>query len=315
MSVYVHERVQPFDTTTSALKRKPRSLWRDAWGRLVRNKAAMAGLVVIVAFYVVAIFAPILAPYDPNEHHLRYTTLDPFWAQDGRPEFILGTDQLGQDELSRLIYGSRISMTVGLIPIVFYLTIGGTVGMIAGFKGGAVDNILMRIADIFYAFPGLLFIIIMVATFRETAFGQVMSGLLLIFVALAIVGWEGIARLVRGQVLSVREKEYVEAARCLGAGNVRIMIRHVLPNILAPVIVALAFAVPTAIMAEAGLSFLGLGIRPPTASWGNMIQINLSQLQGTPTLVLAPALCIAVVMLSFTFLGDGLRDALDPRQK
>src|SRR5579859_7590992 len=195
MSVYVHDRARTFDTTTAELKRKPRSLWRDAWERLVRNKAAMSSLFIIIAFYVIAIAAQWLAPYDPLEHHLRYTTLDPFWAKDGRPEFILGTDQLGQDELSRLIYGSRISMTVGLIPIIFYLTIGGTVGMVAGFKGGLADNLLMRVADIFYAFPGLLFIIIMVATFRETGFGQVMSGLLLIFVALAIVGWEGIARL------------------------------------------------------------------------------------------------------------------------
>ncbi len=315
MSVYVHERARVIDAVTPALKRRPRSLWRDAWGRLLRNKAAVVASMIIVAFAIVAIAAPVVAPYDPTEHHLAYTTLDPFWMKDGRREFVLGTDQLGQDELSRLIYGARIAMVVGLIPFAFYLTIGGTLGMLAGFTGGFLDNLVMRAADIFYSFPSILFVIILAATFRETAFGAALGGLALIFVALACTGWEGFARLVRGQVLSVREKEYIEAARCLGAGNARIMVRHVLPNILAPVIVALAFAVPQAILAEASLSFLGLGIRPPTASWGNMIQINLSQLQGTPTLVLAPAICIAVVMLSFTFLGDGLRDALDPRQK
>lgn len=317
MSVSIEQRVRPVVDVANleVLKKKPRSLWRDAWERLIRNKAAMTGLGVIALFYLIAIFAPMLAPYDPNVHHLKYTTLDPFWGKDGRPEFILGTDSLGQDELSRLIYGSRISMTVGLVPIVFYLSIGGTLGMIAGFTGGRVDNFIMRVADVFYAFPGIIFIIVMVATFRETLFGRAMSGLALLFVALAIVGWEGIARLVRGQVLSLREKEFVEAARCLGAGNRRIMTKHILPNILAPLIVALAFAVPGAIMTEAGLSFIGLGIRPPTASWGSMIQINLSQLQSTPSLVIAPALCIAIIMLSFTFLGDGLRDALDPRMK
>ena len=299
----------------TVLERKPRSLWRDAWERLRRNKAAMTGLAVIIAFYLIAIFAPLIAPYPPDQHHLAYTTLDPAWAKDGDRRFLLGTDQLGQDELSRLIYGSRISMSVGLIPIFFYLTIGGSLGLLAGFRGGRIDNLIMRLADIFYAFPGLIFIIVMVATFRETPFGQALSGLLLLFVALAVVGWEGMARLVRGQVLSLREKEFIEAARCIGAGNRRIMFRHIMPNTLAPVIISLCFSVPGAILAEAGLSFIGLGIRPPTASWGNMLQVNLSEIYGTPSLVVCPALCIALVMLSFTFLGDGLRDALDPRMR
>jgi oligopeptide transport system permease protein len=317
MSVYLQDRIIPVATTAdlSVLKKKPRSLWRDAWERLLRNKAAMVGLIIIALFYLTAIFAPLIVPHDPYEHHPKFSTLDPFWVQGGKPEYLLGTDDLGRDELSRLIYGSRISMLIGLVPFVFYLSIGGTVGMVSGFLGGLADNILMRIADVFYAFPGIIFIIIMVATFRETLIGQALSGLLLLFIAFALVGWEGMARLVRGQVLSMREKEFVEAARCLGAGPRRIMFRHIVPNILAPVIVALAFAIPGAIMAEASLSFLGIGIRPPTPSWGNMIQGNLTQISGTPALVVAPAACIAIIMLSFTFLGDGLRDALDPRMK
>jgi oligopeptide transport system permease protein len=195
------------------------------------------------------------------------------------------------------------------------LILGGIVGIISGYFGGRVDNILMRIADVFYAIPDILFAIIMSAAFRDTWFGQQMGGLLLLFSSLALFGWEGLARLVRGQVLSLKEKEFVEAARALGATPTRIMWRHIVPNTLAPVIVSLAFGIPSAIIGEAGLSFIGLGVRPPTASWGNMLQDGLSSIYSQPTLIAAPATCIAVILLSFTFLGDGLRDALDPRMK
>jgi len=296
------------------LARKQRSLWQDAWARLIRNKAAMAGLCVVVFFWTVALLAPLIAPYGENEQHHQSTFQPPAWVS-GDWRFLLGTDGVGRDELSRLIYGSRISMTIGLVPITIYLLIGGTIGMIAGFKGGRVDNFLMRIADVFYAFPGLLFMIIIVVTFRDTSVGQFMGGLLLLFIAVAIVGWEGMARLVRGQVLQIKEKEYVEAARTIGADQFRIMTRHIIPNILAPIIVSCAFSVPGAILAEAGLSFIGIGIRPPTASWGNMLQDGYTAIFSQPSLALAPAIVIATVLLSFTFLGDGLRDALDPRLK
>lgn len=293
---------------------RPRSLWSDAWRRLIRNRAAVAGMAVILLFWGIAIFVPLIAPYDINDQHHDATLRAPSWTS-GDSRFLLGTDGVGRDELSRLLWGARISMVVGIIPVTIHLLIGGVIGMAAGFLGGRVDNLLMRVVDIFYAFPALLMVIIMSVAFRESWLGQQMGGLLLIFVALAIVGWEGTARVVRGQVLSVKEKEYVEAARAVGASNLRIMWRHILPNILAPLIVGVAFAVPGAIFAEAGLSYIGLGVRPPTASWGNMIQDGLASLYSQPGLILAPAVCIALVMLAFTFLGDGLRDALDPRMK
>jgi oligopeptide transport system permease protein len=298
------------------LTRKPRSLWSDAMIRLRRNKAAMAGLLVILFFYFTALFSPLLAPYDPLYQFQTETQKKPGWLIGwNKSRFIFGTDAVGRDVLSRVIYGARVSMTVGLIPITLYLAIGGTIGMVAGFLGGRADNWLMRLADVFYAFPGLLFLIIMVVAFRDSWLGNALSGLGLVFIALAIVGWEGMARLVRGQVLQVKEKEYVEAARMIGASNARIMTRHIVPNILAPIMVSIAFSVPGAIMAEASLSFLGLGIKPPTPSWGAMILDGQQMIYSQPGMVLAPSICIALVMLAFTFLGDGLRDALDPRLK
>lgn len=294
--------------------KKPRSLWSDAWKRLLRNRMAVVGMCVVVLFWLTAIVAPLLAPYHYNSQYHQFTYVGPFWKSHNA-RFLLGTDGLGRDELSRLIYGSRISMVVGLIPVTIHLVIGGTVGMLAGYRGGRTDNLLMRLVDVFYALPGLLLVIIMSVAFRDTGLGRAMGGLMLIFVALSVVGWEGTARIVRGQVLSVKQKEYVEAARALGANNVRVMWRHVAPNIMAPLIVGIAFAVPTAIFAEAGLSFIGLGVRPPTATWGGMISDGLSSINSNPTLIAAPALLIGLVMLSFTFVGDGLRDALDPRMK
>ncbi len=305
--------------------RKQRSLWIDAFDRLRRNKAAMAGLFVILLFAVIAIIAPLLPQTAAGPFHdpINYfydgksgpPLRDPIWGQDVDPRFLLGTDQIGRDIMSRLIWSARISMVVGFIPVFIYVLIGGTIGLVAGYNGGWVDNVLMRITDIVYSFPDLLLLIIIMATIRNTPVGDIMGGLFLIFVALAIVNWVGMARLVRGQVLSLREKEFVEAARCIGVGPVRIMLRHLLPNSLAPVIVSIAFSVPIAIFAEAGLSFLGIGIKPPTPSWGVMINEGFAVFAGTPTMVLLPAACIAIVMLSFTFLGDGLRDALDPRMK
>src|SRR5438270_340851 len=187
--------------------------------------------------------------------------------------------------------------------------------MLAAFYGGWVDNLLMRFTDIIYAFPDLLFLIIIMATLRNSPIGDIMGGLFLMFVALAIVNWVGLARLVRGQVLSLKEKEFVEAARAIGVPTRRIMARHLFPNALAPVIVSLALSVPGAMLAESILSFIGIGIRPPTATWGVMINEGFVVFSQSPWPVLLPAICISIVMLAFTFLGDGLRDALDPRMK
>jgi oligopeptide transport system permease protein len=243
--------------------------------------------------------------------------MDPLFTgtQYTNPRYLLGSDELGRDILSRLIWSARVSMVVGFIPTALTFAIGLSLGMLAGFYGGWIDNLLMRFTDIVYAFPDLLFLIIIMAALRNTALGEVLGGLMLMFLALAIVSWVGLARLIRGQVLSLKEKEFVEAARAIGVPTRRIMIRHLFPNALAPVIVSLAFSIPGYMLAEATLSFLGIGIKPPTPTWGVMINEGFIVFAQSPWPVMLPAVCISVVMLAFTFLGDGLRDALDPRMK
>jgi oligopeptide transport system permease protein len=302
----------------NVLARKQRSLWGDALYRLMRNKAAVAGLIVIFSAFMVAIFAQFLAPYSPIEIPQNPASqMEPLWtgSKYTDPRYLLGTDFLGRDIVSRLMFASRVSMVVGFIPTAIVFGLGVTVGMVAGFFGGWLDQILMRFTDIIYAFPDFLFLLIIVASFRNSPFGKILDGLMLIFVAIAIVGWVGVARLTRGQVLALKEREFVEAARAVGATPRRIMAKHLLPNALAPLIVTAAFAVPGAILGEATLSFLGVGIIPPTPSWGQMINEGFPLFAANPWAVLLPAICISVVMLAFTFVGDGLRDALDPRMK
>lgn len=310
-------RNQPTTVELNVLARKQRSLWVDAWHRLTRNKMAMAGLVVVVLALLLAAFAPWIAPKSPIAQNSAQALADPFWGnpQYTNPEYPLGSDSLGRDILSRLIWSSRVSMLVGFVPVSIIFVLGVTIGMYAAFFGGWVDNLLMRLTDVMYAFPDLLFLIIIFATLRDSWLGEQMGGLVLMFVGIAIVNWVGMARLVRGQVLSLKEKEFIEAARATGAKPGRIMLRHLFPNALAPVIVSLAFAIPSAMLAEATLSFLGFGIKPPTPTWGVMILEGFVHVTGTPWPVLLPAFCIATVMLAFTALGDGLRDALDPRMK
>jgi oligopeptide transport system permease protein len=301
----------------NAMARKQRSLWGDALWRLRRNKAAMLGIVIIISAALAAIFAPFIAPYDPILQHTSTANADPLFAGTKyvNSDYLLGSDQLGRDILSRLIWSARVSMVVGFVPTALTFVIGASFGMLAGFHGGWVDNLLMRFTDIVYAFPDLLFLIIIMAALRNTGLGAVLGGLMLMFMALAIVSWVGLARLIRGQVLSLKEKEFVEAARAIGVPTRRIMTRHLFPNALAPVIVSLAFAIPGAMLAEATLSFLGIGIKPPTPTWGVMINEGYTVFAQSPWPVMLPAACISVVMLAFTFLGDGLRDALDPRMK
>jgi oligopeptide transport system permease protein len=302
--------------------REQRSLWQDALHRLVRNRAAMAGVAVIVLAAILAIFAPLVAPYDPtdvftNGGRQAPTLADPFFGDQrySDPRYLLGTDQIGRDILSRLIWGARVSMLVGFVPVALIFLVGAGVGMLAGYHGGWVDQLLMRVTDVIYAFPDLLFLLIIMATLRSTPLGDLMGGLILIFAGIAIVNWVGMARLVRGQVLSLKEKEFIEAARATGVPARRIMVRHLFPNALAPVIVSIAFGIPSAMLGEATLSFIGIGIRPPTETWGVMINEGYQVFSSSPWPVLLPAICIGIVMLSFTFLGDGLRDALDPRMK
>lgn len=305
----------------NVLVRKQRSLWEDAWYRLLRNRAAVVGMVVVVIFMILAVISPFLTQWglihDPLKQDTPNSLMEPLWtgSKYTNANYPLGSDQLGRDILARLLWSTQISMLVGFVPVSVIFFIGVAVGLAAGYYGGWVDQLLMRITDVIYAFPDLLFLFIIMATLRNTAIGDIQGGLFLIFLAIAIVNWVGMARLVRGQVLSLKEREFVEAARAIGAPARRIMSRHLFPNLLAPVIVSVAFGIPSAMLAEATLSFFGIGIKPPTPSWGVMINEGFSVFSTTAWPVLLPALCISIVMLAFTFLGDGLRDALDPRMK
>jgi oligopeptide transport system permease protein len=297
-----------------AASTEQRGLWRDTWQRLKQNPAALAGAAYVLLMLVIAIVAPLLASYNPDYiPPTAKANAPPFWMAGHDPRYLLGTDSLARDELSRLLYGARVSMIVGFIPTALVTLIGTTIGLLSGWLGGRWDNLLMRFVDVMYAFPTFLFFIILQASLRQTWFGQLLGGLVLLFVAFAVTGWVDLTRLVRGQVLSVKEQEFVEAARALGVTTPRILLRYILPNCLAPIIVSIAFSIPGYILAEAGLSFLGLGVQPPTPSWGSMVFDSFPQMTFQPIFVIMPSVLIAFVMIAFTFVGDGLRDALDPR--
>ncbi|MBA3415583.1 MAG: ABC transporter permease [Chloroflexia bacterium] len=310
--------------------RAGRGLWSDAWVRFRRNKLAVAGLASILFLIPVAAFAPVLAPHSPVQSDIRQAGAyrQAAWRDDPDPQktgtwaYPLGTDSIGRDVFSRLLYGTRVSLVVGLIPMVVILLIGVPVGLVAGYAGGRVDNALMRAADVVYGFPALLFFLIMQVSLRDTRVGSLLNGLVLLFITLSIVSWTGVARLVRGTTLVLKQREFVEAVRMSGARTDRVILRHVLPNALGPIVVAAAFTVPGAIVAEIVLSYLGIGVQPdvrldapfPT-SWGYMILDGYKAWQAQPWMLVAPCLAVALITLAFTFVGDGLRDALDPREQ
>ncbi len=266
------------------------------------NPLAATGVVLVSIFVLFAIFAPWIAPQDPAAINLP-TRLEPPSAAHW-----FGSDELGRDILSRIIYGARISMLVGSCVVLTSLALGLVIGCIAGYYGGRVDRFVnVVLMNAFLSFPGILLAIAFVA-FRG-------PGILNLVLALSLGGWVGYARLVRGQVLAAREKEYVEAARALGASDLRVIVRHILPNIIQPVIVQSAIGMAGAILAEATMSFLGLGVPPPTASWGTMLNDGRAHLFDAPHLVLFPALAVMLAVLSFNFIGDALRDFLDPRSR
>lgn len=281
--------------------RKHRTLWQDGMRRFFRNRLAVFGLAIVVFFLLLAIFANVLAPYPYDEANFLKVRLFPM--ED--PAHILGTDDVGRDYLSRLIYGARTSMTVGIVVQLIALSIGLPLGGIAGYLGGMYDFAITRLIEVMTAFPGLLFAILIVSTFG--------GGFWMVILALSITSWVGMARLVRGQVLSIREKEYIEAARALGSRKRDIIFKHIVPNILSPILIAVSFGIPGAIFGEAGLSFLGIGINDPIASWGKMVGISNAYVKVYWHLALFPTLAIALSMLGFSFVGDGLRDALDPK--
>jgi ABC-type dipeptide/oligopeptide/nickel transport system permease subunit len=277
------------------------SLWRDAWRRLLRNKLAVVGGVTVVLLCLVAIFANVLAPQSYTKAN--FGSIYEFPSR----EFPLGTDQLGRDVLSRMIYGARVSMLVGLGSQVIVVLLGVPLGAIAGYVGGRTDILMTRFIDVMYAFPRLLFVILVMSMLG--------AGLMNIFIALGLTGWVGIARQTRAQVLALKEKEFVEGARALGARGWRVLTRHILPSALTPIVVSVTFGIPEAIFTEAALSFIGVGINPPTPSWGQMVGENQQFLRSYWYLCVFPSIAIAVTMLSFTFFGDGVRDALDPKMK
>jgi ABC-type dipeptide/oligopeptide/nickel transport system permease subunit len=275
--------------------------WHGASRRLGRNRLAVAGGVVVAVLLLLAVFADVLAPWPYTK-----TNFDRL-VEPPSLDYPLGTDQVGRDLLSRMIHGARVSMLVGLGAQVIIIVIGVPIGLLSGFVGGRVDVLLTRLVDVMYAFPRLLFVILVMSMLG--------AGLANIFIAIGLTGWVGIARQTRAQVLSLKQKEFVEAARALGLGGHRLLLRHVLPNALSPIVVAVTFGIPEAIFTEAALSFIGVGINPLTPSWGQMVGEGQQYLLSAWHLCVVPSAAIAITMLAFTFLGDGIRDAMDPTLK
>ncbi len=292
-------------TTTSGNdiipQRKPANLWRDAAIRFSKNKLAMGALIIVLLMFVMAIFAEFIAPYNYDEIVKGRTRQFP------SAQYWFGTDNVGRDQFSRIVYGARISLIIGLSVQLIAITVGVSLGAIAGFFGGWIDYVIMRILEVFTAIPQLLF-----ALFLLSMWG---GGLFNVVLALGLIGWIEICRLTRAQVLSLREKEYIEAARAIGVKPLSIAAKHILPNALTPLIISFTLGIPAAMFAEAGLSFLGIGINDPLPSWGKMAGSSYAFIEVYWHLGVFPTLMIGLTMLAFSFVGDGLRDALDPRLK
>ena len=265
------------------------------------NRLALVSAIVIGLFMLAAIFAPLLTPYTYDQQDIMARLSAPGWKH------LFGTDEAGRDIFTRMLYGSRVSLLVGLVPTALSMLIGAALGILAGYAGGRTDTVIMRFADIMLAFPSMLLAMVIMYTLGD--------GIINIFIALTLVNWAGVARIVRAETLKLKETEYVEAARLSGVGRGRIMLRHILPNCIPELIVLFTLNIPSAILAESSLSFLGLGIRPPEASWGLMVNVGRQYLYTQPWLSLIPGAAIMIVVLAFNFLGDGLRDVLDPHLK
>ncbi|MDQ2938006.1 MAG: ABC transporter permease [Acidobacteriota bacterium] len=297
------------------------SLWKDAWRRLLKNKLAVFGMVVVVVVAIASIIGPAIikkttgyAPdYIPPDANL-IRSFPPFRAPDGSFSWShpMGTDNSGRDMLARVLQGGQISLMVGIIATVVSLLIGIAYGAIAGYLGGRIDNLMMRLVDILYSLPYIILVIVLLAMFRRnTPVGQ----LALLFIALGSVSWLTMARIVRGQVLSLKNQEFVLAARATGVSTSRIVFRHIIPNTLGPVIVYATLTIPTVMLTEAFLSFLGFGVQPPLASWGSLATEGISNIAIFPWQLICPGVTMALTLFSLNFLGDGLRDALDPQMR
>lgn len=286
---------------TSAVEALPRgvSLWQDAWHRLRKNKLAMIGLGILGLMIIACVLAPWLTPYGYEDQNLRLGASPP------SGEHWLGTDTFGRDLLTRILYGGQVSLAVGFIATAVALVVGVTYGAVAGYVGGRVDALMMRLVDIFYALPFMIFIILLMVVFGRNLF--------LLFLAIGAVEWLTMARIVRGQVQSVRQQEYVEAAISLGLSPRAIIFKHVIPNVLGPIIVYATLTIPQVMLLEAFLSFLGLGIQPPMSSWGLLISYGVESMEEYPWLLIYPGVALSLTLFALNFFGDGLRDALDPK--
>ena len=275
------------------------SLWQDAIRRLIQNRAAMIGGITIILLIVLAIFAPWIAPYSYS-----YQNLD-IGASPPSAEHLLGTDVLGRDLLSRLLYGARISLLVGFVATGVALVIGVSWGIIAGYFGGRIDSVMMRIVDVLYGLPFIIFIILLMVIFGRNIW--------LLFAAIGAVEWLTMARIVRAQVIGLKNQEFVQAAQVMGVSNFSMFRRHILPNILGPIAVYATLTIPQVMLLEAFLSFLGLGIQPPMSSWGTLIRYGVESMEEHYWLLIYPGLTFTITLFALNFFGDGLRDALDPK--
>jgi peptide/nickel transport system permease protein len=282
--------------------RRAQSQWAIASRHFQKNRLAMAGLAVMLLLYLITLLTPLIAPFDPAAQGdiIASRYLAP------SAEHWMGTDKFGRDIFSRVLYGARISLSIGFIAVAISITLGTLIGALSGYFGGWVDAVLMRFTDMMLAFPRLVLLIVIIAMFENYS-------IWLVVVVLGLTGWMGTSRIVRGEVLSLREREFVQAARALGMGDLRIITRHVIPNTMAPVIVSATLGIGLTILTEASLSFLGLGVQPPTPSWGNMVSDGRDALTQAWWIATFPGLAIVLTVVAFNLLGDGLRDALDPR--
>jgi oligopeptide transport system permease protein len=282
---------------------KGRSLWAQAWRRLLRNKAAVVSIVLLSVIMLLAVLAPYLSPHPYDEVYWERIAAPPDLASG----FLFGTDGNGRDLFARTLYGARVSLAVGIAATLVSLVIGVLYGAIAGYLGGAIDEVMMRFVDVLYSLPFMFFVIILVVVFGRN--------IVLIFVALGAVEWLTMARIVRGQTLSIRRREFIEAARAAGVSSAVMIRRHIIPNVLGPVVVYVTLTVPEVIIIESFLSFLGLGVQEPNTSWGVLISEGADQMETAPWMLIFPATFLAVTLFCFNFIGDGLRDALDPKDR
>jgi peptide/nickel transport system permease protein len=300
--------------------RRPTSLWRDTLGEILRQRSAIAGLVILGVILLAAILANVIAPYDPEipirgagAERLTGPCIHLLGCPDTQPQFLMGVDQNGRDVFSRVVFGARVSLQVGIVTVGMAIVVGTFIGSIAGYLGGWIDNILMRIMDVLLAFPALVLAIFLATAFQTLSIPFLDDPLLNAMIAIGIVAIPVYARVMRASVLSVRERDFVTASRALGESGAGILLRRILPNALTPLIVQGTLGIATAILEVAALSFLGIGAKPPTPEWGAMIGEVRNQMFSAPHLVIFPGIALALSVLGFNLLGDGVRDALDPR--